>query len=238
MVWSYHPPVAFYPPGPEVKGNPGNLDAMGLARVLLDKGADPNAPQTKQHPMGYKLGQIGEFNGVTPLMLATRFQDVDLMKLMLAHGADPTIRTENKTNLLMVAAGLTAFMGEMPTFKPGSYMETVKLAFEICGCDVNEQNGHGWTALHGAVHREGDEAIRFLASKGARFDLKTNEEDVSFPGRGEKKTPLRLAEGNFAAMSYKYYCEQQVVLREVMNLPPAECVRIPPGETTPRRGAR
>ena len=238
LIWSYHPPLSFHPPGPEIKGRTGDVDAIGLARVLLAHGANPNAPQTKQHPMGYKLGQIGEVNGITPLMLATRFQDLELIHMMLAAGADPTLRTSNKTNLLMVAVGITAFIGEMPAVKPGSYMETVKLAFEICGCGVNEQNGHGWTALHAAVHREGNDAIRFLASKGARFDLKTAEEDVSFPKRGEGKTPLRLAEGNFAAMSYKYFCEQQVVLREVMRLPPAECVRIPPGETQALRGAR
>lgn len=238
LVWTYHPPYQFHPPGPEVKKKTGSVDALGLARVLLAKGANTNARQTRQHPMGYKLGQIGEFQGLTPLMLAARFQDLELMRMMLDAGADPTLRTNNKTNLLMVAAGLTAFMGEMPTFKPGSYMETVKLAFEICGCDVNEQNGRGWTALHAAVHREGNDAIRFLASKGARFDLKNNEEDIAFPGRGEGKTPLRLAQGNFAAMSYKYFCEQQVVLREVMGLPPAECVRIPPGETQPLRGAQ
>ena len=236
LVWSYHPPVSFYAPGPELKNKSGNVDAMQLFKILLDYGANPNARQERQHPGGYKLGQIGDFSGITPLMLAARFQDVDLMKLLLNYGADPTDVTDNNTNLLMVAAGLTAFLGEMPSTRPGSYMETVKLAWDLCKCDVNEQNGHGWTALHAAVNREGDDAIRFLASKGARFDIKNYEEDISFPWRGEGKTPLRLAEGNFAAMSYKYFCNQQVTLREVMGLPKAECVRIPPYETKALRG--
>jgi hypothetical protein len=78
--------------------------------------------------------------------------------------------------------------------------------------------------------------MRWLVSKGARLDISTYYDNIAFPWIGEGKTPLRLAEGQFVAMSYKYYCPQQVVLRELMNLPPAECVRIPNGEKEPLRG--
>jgi uncharacterized protein len=237
LVWTAIPPAGgIYPPGPEIRGRTSKMTAMQMAQMLLDYGADPNAGQMRQHPQGYKLGQIGEFGGLTPLMLAARMQDLDLMRLMLANGGDGTVTTWNRTNLLMVAVGLTVFLGEMPAFKPGSYMETVKLAYEVCGCDVNDQNANGWTAAHAAVHNEGNEALRWLASKGARLDIKTYYDNIAFPWIGEGKTPMRLAQGQFVAMSYKYYCPQQVVLRELMNLPPAECVRIPNGETEPLRG--
>jgi hypothetical protein len=44
LVWSYHPNVVLYPPGPEQKGK---LDAMGMARVLFAHHADPNARMTR-----------------------------------------------------------------------------------------------------------------------------------------------------------------------------------------------
>ena len=233
LIWSHYPGRANYAPGPENKNQMGRVDWMTLMRLLLARGADPSIAMTKTHPNGYRLGQIGDSRGFTPLMLAARFQDVELMRLLLANGADPKAVTYNNTTLLSVAAGVSAYMGEMPAFKPGSYMETLQLAFEVCACDVNEQNGHGWTALHAAVAREANDGLRFLASKGARFDLKTAEEDVNFPRKGDGKTPMRLAMGNFQSMSYKWYCDQQVVLRELMNLPPAACIQVPPGGSEP-----
>ena len=203
LVWTAIPPGGgIYPPGPEIEGRSSKLTAMEMAKMLLDYGADPNAGQMRQHPQQYKLGQIGEFGGITPLMLAARMQDVDLMKLMLANGGDGKVATWNQTNLLMVAVGLTVFLGEMPAFKPGSHLETVKLAYEVCGCDVNDQNANGWTAMHAAVHNEANEAMRWLVSKGARLDIKTYYDNIAFPWAGEGKTPLRLAEGQFVAMSY------------------------------------
>jgi ankyrin repeat protein len=238
LVWTYHPPYAFHPPGPALKGKPSSLSALDLARAMLEYGADPNSPQTKRHPVGYKLGQLAEFEGITPLMLAFRFQDLPLARLMLQHGGDASRTTRNGTNLLMVAAGITAFMGEMPAFAPGSYLEGLRLAHETCRCDIDAQNGHGWTAFHAAIHREGNEGLRWLVSKGARLDVKTNEEDVAFPGKGAGKTPLRLSQGQFVAMSYKYFCDQQPIVRELMGLEPTkECVRIPPYESEPIRGA-
>ena len=108
LVWTYHPQYSFYPPGPELRNKTGNLDAMGLFKVLLDHGANPNARQYRQHPMGYKLGQIGDISGITPLMLATRFQDVELMKLLLEKGADPKAVARSGHQAHSVAVDLRA----------------------------------------------------------------------------------------------------------------------------------
>ena len=44
--------------------------------------------------------------GATPYLRATQSADLPVMRLLLAHGADPTLQTANHTTGLMLAAGV------------------------------------------------------------------------------------------------------------------------------------
>ena len=57
-------------------------------------------------------------------------------------------------------------------FLPARGGEAVKVALELGG-DINGANRNGETALHGAVHRDNPELVRFLVEAGARLDAKT-----------------------------------------------------------------
>lgn len=220
LVWSYHPNVVLFPPGPEQRGS---LDAMGMARVLLEHKADPNARMTRNPGDGYRtsMNRIG----ATPLLLAARVPDVELMRLLLKYGADPKLRTKDNTDLLMVAAGYGWQAGESPESKPGALLAAVKLSLDL-GADVNAANDRGYTALHCAVIRESNELIQFLVDEGADLYAKTKEEDPRFPGVGEGKTPLQVAEGQMVIASFKYYPEQAALLRELMGIPPVKDMRL------------
>jgi ankyrin repeat protein len=61
------------------------------------------------------------------------------------------------------------------------------------GADVNAANDLGMTAAHYAVQRGSESIIEYLASKGARFDVKNKQ------GR----TPADLARGRTAALISK-----------------------------------
>jgi uncharacterized protein len=213
LVWSYHPNVVYMPPGPVPTGG---LSAMDLAKLLLDRNADPNARMTKNPPDGYRtsMNRIG----ATPLLMAARVPDVELMRLLLAHGADPKIKTKDNTTLLIVASGYGWQAGESPEAKPGALMSAVKLALEFGG-DVNEANDRGYTPLHCAVIRESDELIQFLVDQGGNLYAKTAEEDPRFPGVGEGKTPLGVSQGQLINATNKYYPEQEKFLRQIMGLP-------------------
>lgn len=213
LVWSYHPNVVYMPPGPVPTGK---LTAMDLAKILLDHNADPNARMTRNPPDGYRtsMNRIG----ATPLLMAARVPDLELMRLLLARGADPELKTKDNTTLLIVASGYGWQAGESPEAKPGALLDAVKLALELGG-DVNEANDRGYTPLHCSVIRESNELIQFLVDRGANLHAKTAEEDPRFPGLGEGKTPLGVSQGQLINATKKYYPEQEKFLRQIMGLP-------------------
>ena len=64
--------------------------------ALLDKGADPNARLKKKvwySGYNFDLSGVDEI-GATPFWRAAYASDVDAMKLLVAHGADPNIPTD------------------------------------------------------------------------------------------------------------------------------------------------
>ncbi len=86
-------PKMFYPqPRAYLQQQTGYLD---LVKALLDKGADPNARVARKiwyTQYNFDLLRVDE-SGATPFWRAAYASDVAAMKLLVAHGADPGIRT-------------------------------------------------------------------------------------------------------------------------------------------------
>ncbi len=175
------------------RGNPvpvGLLDAVDVVRLLLDQGADPNAALKKpilqrQHTFGD--GTLGA--GATPLMRAAKSGDIEVVRMLLAAGADAKRTLPNGTTALMLAAGMGWRNGSplAPSYDQGSdaeAVETLELLLSL-GLDLQAANEAGDTALHAAVGGRGSEAIvRFLLERGA---------DPLVPN-GRQQTPLSMAE--------------------------------------------
>jgi ankyrin repeat protein len=167
---------------------------FNLIEALLERGANPNV-RTKEVPpirrsMLRVTGSLSwvDFTGQTPFLTAALSGDVRVMRLLLAHRADPHIPTVAGTTALMAAAGVNWVVSQTYDEGPEALLEAVTLCWEL-GMDVNAVNSMGLTALHGAANRGSDDIIRFLVEKGARLDVKDKE------GR----TPLTWAEGVFLA---------------------------------------
>ena len=158
--------------------------------ALIEKGADVNA-RVKEFPPARRymlpLGSLEwvDITGQTAFTRAAQSADLEVMRLLLAKGADPKITTFNGTNALMMAAGVNWVIGQTYGSR---WLEAVQLCLEL-GFDVNAVNQMGLAAVHGAANRGSDDVIELLASRGARLDVKDKE------GR----TPVTWAEGVFLA---------------------------------------
>jgi len=146
---------------------------------LLDRGVDPNIRVKEVPPLRRWMYLLGgslawvDFTGQTPFLLASLSGDVETMRLLLKHGADPKITTFEGTNALMAAAGVNWVYNQTYTEGEKALLEAVKMCLEL-GMDVNATNSMGLTAVMGSANRGTDSIIEFLVSKGARLDLKDN----------------------------------------------------------------
>jgi ankyrin repeat protein len=169
-------------------------DALALIERLLDAGADPNA-RTREYPHERRfilvvVGSVSwvDLTGQTPFLRAAAAGDVDVMKLLLEHGADPSIATDAGTTPLMVAAGVNWAVAETFDLGNEALLEAVKLAHSL-GNDVNAVNSMGIAAIHGAANRGANDVIEYLAANGARLD----------GADAQGRTPLDWAKGVFLA---------------------------------------
>jgi ankyrin repeat protein len=167
---------------------------FALIEALIDRGANPNVRMKEVPPIRRAMLRVTgslswvDFTGQTPFLTAALSGDLRVMRLLLAHGADPHIPTIAGTTALMAAAGVNWVVAQTYDEGPKALLEAVQLCWEL-GMDVNAVNSMGLTALHGAANRGSDDIIRFLVEKGANLDVKDKE------GR----TPLTWAEGVFLA---------------------------------------
>jgi ankyrin repeat protein len=166
---------------------------LPMIKRLLDAGADVNA-RTKEWPPEkkwlYTLNDVSwvDMTGQTPFIRASQAGDVEVMKLLLDYGADPHITTYEGTTALMAAAGANWTVAQTYTVSDADILEAVKMNVAL-GADVNAANSMGITPLLGAANRGADDVIRYLASQGARLDVKD----------AVGRDAMRWAEGVFLA---------------------------------------
>jgi hypothetical protein len=174
--------------------------------------------------------------GATPLLLAARTADAELMRLLASLGADPRLPNEDGTTPLMVAAGIgTQSPGEDPGTEP-EVLEAVALALEL-GNDLNAIDKNGETVMHGAAYKHVPTVVRFLAQKGASVEVWNQPNKKGW-------TPLKIAEGVQRGMNIVSSAPTAAAIRQVLA-DPAACrigrcwlYGFDPSYCQPRRNAR
>ena len=166
---------------------------LDVLELLVEKGADVNARYTKTVPPRQAQGNINVAPGSTALYRAVRSIDLASVKLLVDAGANPSLALVDGSTPLMAAAGLGAPRGgDEEVTEAGDRndpVDVMKLLVDK-GADVNAVNDQGMTPMHYAVQRGVDRIIEYLASKGARFDVKNKQ------GR----SPADLARGRTATL--------------------------------------
>jgi len=190
---------------------PNRVDSVGLVKVLLEHGAEPDVSLKRGRPARKGDQIFGDpflVEGATPFFLAAKRGDVPVMRLLLEHGADPhRAPARQNANALMVAAGVG--WRELSSNTPERHaLEAVKLLWGLGGYDINAASIAGQTALHGAAARGATSIIQFLVDQGARLDL----EDIS--GR----TPLDETAGVLDGAGHPPRPEAAALLKKLMGL--------------------
>ncbi len=146
-----------------MSGIPNRQAKLQLVKALLSHGANPNGRMTRRPP-GF-VGGYEDAVGATPFLLASAAADVEMMRLLLAAGADPTLVTDTKTTPVMAASGLNRGIGESPITEEQA-LEAVRLLFEL-GADAKGATTYGENALFGAAYRGWNTLLALLIDKGA-----------------------------------------------------------------------
>ena len=198
-----------------------DMDHLGFIEKLLKHGANVNAraiDSTETRTI-FTMQWLNE-DGATPFVRAAQSGDVTLMRLLLAHGADPKIRTTNDVTALAVAAGIGWVEGVTYEWSEKDNLEAVKMCLDL-GIDVNTRDGDGRTALHGAAHKGRNAVVQLLVDHGARLDARDNgsRDTVSGALLGHNWLPVDYAEGlvRVGVQSAIAHPETAALLRKLMT---------------------
>ena len=168
----------------------------------------------------------GDVRGATPLWVAAKSSNggglqgeqgptaqyrydssADVIRTLLAAGADPNLATDDGTTPLMMAAGLGVRSHQplMPRGRPSPPAEAAVRVLVEAGADVNAVNNGDFTALHGATFRGLNEVIQYLVVQGTDIDAR------DYRGR----TAYRMAEGAKQSFQYQAFPETAEFLKQL-----------------------
>jgi ankyrin repeat protein len=149
---------------------PNQTKGLDVVRMLLERGANPNM-QLFFRPANVR----GSTNtrGSTALIRAANNGDLELVQLLLEHGADATLyMADRQTPIHAVLAGRVS---------EDDALELIRV-LHTAGTDVNVvalvnhiEEVRGGTALHYAVRKRYKEVIQLLAS--LRIDMNLKDQD-------------------------------------------------------------
>jgi uncharacterized protein len=170
-------------------------DPLPLVRKLLDAGANPNAIVNNTPRARMRAGSP-RIVFATALMRAAFSADLELCRLLLAHGADPKIKSSDGETMIEAAASLGFIQGYSKGKTPAERLEVVKL-FVGLGADVNDADDYGITPLMVAANYGDTRIIQYLVDQGAdlgAYDL-GKKNDGAFGASVEPLMPIDYAVG-------------------------------------------
>ncbi len=180
---------------------------IDLVRTLLKFKANPNARMTKGTPMrrtsqDFDLPAV--LIGATPFALAAKFLETDMVREMGRGGADVGMGLPSGATPLMMALGYgivansdrrgLSILDGGKAETEAQVVDTVTALLEL-GADVNAVNKGGETAMHIAVQRGYNQAIKLLAAKGASVNARNANGQTPLGQLAGRQTPTENRRG-------------------------------------------
>jgi uncharacterized protein len=149
-----------------------DLDHLEMIRLLLQKGANPNA-RVRENTLTRTIFTMQWFweAGATAFVRAAQSSDTALLKLLLEHGADPKIPTDLGDSALTASAGIGWVEGVTYERSAKENLEAMRMLLDL-GLDPNHANNEGRTALMGAALKGRSEVVELLVDRGARLETR------------------------------------------------------------------
>jgi len=187
-------------------GIPDREQKIQLIKSLIAHGAEINARTTKGMPMmnpnnGTTTSQ--QKPGASPFFTAAAAGDAQVMRLLMASGADPLLRANDGTTPLMIAC--EGIVENTILLTEARRIEAIQLSLDA-GEDIEGADSRGLHAMHIAARAGYHDIITFLLSKGADLNPLTN------PAKGDglmsgkalgAQSPLGLVEGTLNGIFYE-----------------------------------
>ena len=160
---------------------------LDVARLLLARGADPNIRLKLIPPeramVADRVADDHVVNvGATALVRAAYGADVEIVSLLLEHGADATIRNGYGVSAVFAAAAVGGARGRAKT------EDDILACLELlvpAGAEVGWADDAGRTPMHMASRTNRGQVVRWLAARGG--DLHAQD--------AEGRTPMGYATG-------------------------------------------
>jgi ankyrin repeat protein len=171
------------------RGSTPAVSGMDIINTLLAADVDVNAEMNMHRPSrGGNSGRFAEEQlntGCTPLYRATEAGDMEVIRALLARGANPNINAMGFTPFLVAAGVSPGGRGGGAGGAPNTMLLDLMIEH---GADVNAQvtgtrtysmrisyntpaDKEGVSALHGAVQAGRSDLVRYLLEKGANPQL-------------------------------------------------------------------
>ncbi len=192
----------------------GQMTSLEFVRTLAAHGAALDAQMTRRRNLNNTRHHEP---GSTPFMLAALVADAELMRTLVALGADPLLTNAENSTPLMAAAGLGTRSPGEDAGTEQEVLEAVQLALDLGG-DINAVDDKGETAMHGAAYKNLPGVVALLAASGADIDVWSRKNASGW-------SPLTIARGyrvgNFKPSPVTVSAVEQAMLAEGIR-PPTE----------------
>lgn len=175
------------------------LRGIDIARMLLERGANPDIGLKKEPPARGGIGDRGQLEGstdayvlttgATPLHRAAKSSDDEAIRLLLEHGADPNVpnRVFGITPIL-VAAGVGHILGNFAEYPARGAFKTDEQALASVqllqqgGADILARDKRGFTAAHGAAEMGWSMTLQYLHQQNVPLDAVALTPNRLLPG--------------------------------------------------------
>ncbi|KAL7287470.1 hypothetical protein TKK_0018571 [Trichogramma kaykai] len=208
----------------------GDADITGIGGVHRPKQTGGAATRQQRSDTLPRIGNVvpeldlanaPDHQGRTPLYLAAQSRDLDNVRLLLGHGADPKIRTADGSSVLLGVFDESLLDSIQQKEGKDEACRRVLLELLDAGAPLDSVDSRGRNLLHLAAELKLEESLKLLLGRrGSELDLEAKDHEgrtalhVAAQTRNKNIVDLLLAEG---ASVESYTHEHKSVLHSLLD---------------------